>query len=103
MGFFPAATNQDKLKDKVNLSNSLFKLLEKDIPSYYFVLSVKPKITKSSSMEPQTSPVNPRGTMKQLNDKFTYNESNTLQQNVVEFSISLNASKNQIEHQKNLT
>ena len=54
-------------------------------------------------MEPQTSPVNPRGTMKQLNDKFTYNESNTLQQNVVEFSISLNASKNQIEHQKNLT
>ena len=64
---------------------------------------MKPKINKSSSMEPQTSPVNPRGTVKQLSNEFTYNESNTLQQNVVEFSISLNASKNQIEHQKNLT
>ena len=38
-----------------------------------------------------------------LGNKFTYSESNTLQQNVVEFARSLNVSKNQNEHLKNLT
>ena len=89
MDFSPAATNQEKLKDKENLTNSLFTLLEKDIPSSCFVLSMKSKITKNSSMEPQTSPVDPPETVKQLS-----NESNTLQQNVVEFTRSLNVSKN---------
>ena len=89
MDFSPAATNQEKLKDKENLTNSLFTLLEKDIPSSCFVLSMKWKITKNSSMEPQTSPVDPPETVKQLS-----NESNTLQQNVVEFTRSLNVSKN---------
>ena len=76
-------TNQEKLKDKENLSNSFFKFSEKDIPSSCFVLSIKSKITKSSSMKPQTSPVHPPKTVKRLSNKFTYNESNTLQQNVV--------------------
>ena len=96
-------TNQEKLKDKEFLSNKLFKLLEKDIPSSCFVLSMKSKINKSSSMEPQTSPVDPPETVKQLGNKFTFNESNTLQQNVVEFTRSLNIWKNQIEHLKNIT
>ena len=39
--FSPTVTNQKKLKDTENLSNSLFKLLEKDIPSSCFVLSMK--------------------------------------------------------------
>ena len=39
--FSPTVTNQEKLKDKENLSNSLFKLLKKDIPSSCFVLSMK--------------------------------------------------------------
>ena len=54
-------------------------------------------------MEPQTSPVDPPETVKQLGNKFTFNESNTLQQNVVEFTRSLNIWKNQIEHLKNIT
>ena len=94
MDFSPAATNQEKLKDKENLTNSLFTLLEKDIPSSCFVLSMKSKITKNSSMEPQTSPVDPPETVKQLSNKYIHNESNTLQQNVVEFTRSLNVSKN---------
>ena len=94
MDFPPAATNQEKLKDKENLTNSLFTLLEKDIPSSCFVLSMKWKITKNSSMEPQTSPVDPPETVKQLSNKYIHNESNTLQQNVVEFTRSLNVSKN---------
>ena len=78
--------------------------MEKDIPSSCFVLSMTSKVTvKNSSMEPQTPPVDSPGTVKQLSDKYTYNESNTLLQNVVEFTRSLNASKNQIEHLKNLT
>ena len=64
LDFSPAMTNQEKLKDKENLSNSLFKLLEKDIPSSCFVLSTKSKITKSSSMEPQTSSIDPPETGK---------------------------------------
>ena len=39
--FSPTVTNQEKLKDKENLSNSLFKLLKKDIPLSCFVLSMK--------------------------------------------------------------
>ena len=54
-------------------------------------------------MEPQTSPVDPPETVKQLGNTFTFNESNTLQQNVVEFTRSLNIWKNQIEHLKNIT
>ena len=54
-------------------------------------------------MKQQTSPVDPPETVKQLSNKYTYNESNTLLQNVVEFTRSLNVSKNQIEHLKNLT
>ena len=54
-------------------------------------------------MEPQTSHVDPPETVKQLSNKYTYNESNTLLQNVVEFTRSLNVSKNQIKHLKNLT
>ena len=54
-------------------------------------------------MEPQASPVDPTETVKQLRNKYTYNESNTLLQNVVEFTRSLNVSKNQSEHLKNLT
>ena len=73
-------TNQEKLRDKENLRNSLFTLLEKDIPSSCFVLSMKLKITKNSSMELQISPVDPPETMKQLRNKYTYNESNTLLQ-----------------------
>ena len=64
---------------------------------------MKSKITKNCSMESQTSPVDPPETVKQLSNKYTYNESNTLLQNVVEFTRSLNISKNQIEHLKNLT
>ena len=96
-------TNQEKLKNKENLRNSLFTLLENNILSSCFVLSMKSKITKNSSMEPETSPVDPPETVKQLSNKYTYNESNTLLQNVVEFTRSLNVSKNQIEHLKNLT
>ena len=59
LDFSPAVTNQEKLKDKENLRNNLFTLLGKDIPSSCFVLSMKSKITKNSSMEPQTSPVDP--------------------------------------------
>ena len=104
MDFSTAVTNQEKLKDKSNLRNSLFTILEKDIPSSCFVLSMKSKITvKNSSMEPQTPPVDPPETVKELSNKYAYNESNTLLENVVEFTRSLNVSKNQIEHLKNLT
>ena len=103
MDFSPAVTNQEKLKDKENFSNSIFKLLEKDIPSSCFVFSMKSKITKSSSMEPQTSPVHPPETVKRLSNKFTYYESNTLQQNLVWFTRSLNVSKNQTDHLENIT
>ena len=41
--------------------------------------------------------------MKQLSSKYTYNESNTLSQNVAEYTRSLNISKKQIAHLKNLT
>ena len=64
----------------------LHSLYEKDIPSSSFVLSVKSKITNNSSMEPQTSPVDPPETVKQLSNKYIPNESDTLQQNVVEFT-----------------
>ena len=47
LDFSPAVTNQEKLKDKENLRNSLFTLLEKDIPSSCFALSMKSKITKN--------------------------------------------------------
>ena len=77
--------------------------MEKDIPSSCFVLLMKYKITKNSSMKQQTSPVNPPETVKQLSNKYTYNELNPLLQNVVEFTKSLNVLKNQIEHLKNLT
>ena len=104
LDFYPAVTNQEKLKDKENLGNSLFTILEMDIPSSCFVLSIKSKITvKNSSVEPQTLPVDPPETVKQLSNKYTYNESNTLLQNLVEFIRSLNVPKNQIEHLKNLT
>ena len=63
---------------------------------------MKSKITNNYSMEPQTSPVDPPETVKQLSNKYIHNESDTLQQNVVEFTRSLNVSKNQIEHLKNL-
>ena len=53
-------------------------------------------------MEPQTSPVDPPETVKQLSNKYTYNESNTLLENVVEFTRPRNVSKNQIGHLKNL-
>ena len=49
-------------------------------------------------MAPQTSPADPPETVRQLSNKFTHNESNTPQQNVVKFTRSLNVSKNQIEH-----
>ena len=96
-------TNQGKLKDKENLRNSLFTRLEKDIPSSCFVLPMKSKITKNSSMEPQTSPVDPTETVKQLSNKYAYNESNIILQNAVEFTKSLNVLKNQTEHLKILT
>ena len=54
-------------------------------------------------MEPQTSPVDPPETVQQLSNKYTYSESNTLLQNVIEFTRSLNVLKNHIEHLKNLT
>ena len=54
-------------------------------------------------MDPQTSPFDPPKTVKQLSDKYTFNQSNTLLQNAVEFTKSLIDSKNQIEHLKNLT
>ena len=54
-------------------------------------------------MGPQTTLVDPPETLKQMSNNYTYNESNTLQQNVVEFTRSLNVSKNQTEHLKNLT
>ena len=103
LDFSPAVTNQEKLKDKENLRNSLFTLLEKDIPSSCFVLSMKSKITKNLWMDPQTSPFDQPETVKQLSDKCTFNYSNTLLQNAVEFTRSLIVSKNQIEHLKNLT
>ena len=65
---------------------------------------MKSKMTvKNSSMEPQTPPVDSPETVKQLSNTYTYNESNTLLRNVVEFTRSLNVSKNQTEHLKNLT
>ena len=66
---------------------------------------MKSKITiENSSMEPQKFPVDTPETVKQLCNKYTYNESNTLVQNVVfEFTRSPNVSKNQIEHLKPLT
>ena len=95
LDFSPALTNQEKLKKKENLRNSLFTILEKDILSSCFVLSMKSKITAENSLiEPQTSPVDPPETVKQLSNKYTYNESHTLLQNVVEFTRSLNFSKN---------
>ena len=36
-------------------------------------------------MEPQTTLVDPPYTLKQLSNNYTYNESNTPQENVVEF------------------
>ena len=68
--FSPAATNQEKLKDEESLRNSLFALSEKDIPLPCFVLSMKSR----------TSPADPLETVKQLSNKYTYNESNTLPQ-----------------------
>ena len=104
LDFSPAVTNQEKLKDKENLRNSLFTILGKDIPLPCFALSMKSKITvKNSSMEPQTPPVDPPETLTQLSNKYTYNKSNALLQNVVEFTRSLNVSKNQTEHLKKLT
>ena len=41
--------------------------------------------------------------MKHLSNKNAYNDSNTLQQNLVEFTRSLNLLKNRTEHLKNLT
>ena len=70
LDFSRAVTNQEKLKDKENLRNSLYTLLEKVIRSSCFVLSMKLKITKNSSMESQTSAVNPPETMKQLSNKY---------------------------------
>ena len=64
---------------------------------------MKTKIIKSSSMEPQASPVYPLETVKRLSNKFTYYESNTLQQNVVWFTRSLYVSKNQTDHLENIT
>ena len=64
---------------------------------------MKSKITKNPSMDPQTSPFDSPKTVKQLSDKYTFNQSNTLLQNAVEFTKSLIDSKNQIEHLKNLT
>ena len=61
---------------------------------------MKSKITKNFSMEPQTTPVDPPETVKKLSNKYTHNESNILQQNVIEFTRSLNVSKNQVEHPK---
>ena len=88
-------TNQEKLKEKENLRNRLFTILEKDVLSSCFVLSMKSKITvENFLMEPQTSPVDPPETVKQLSNKYIYNDSNTLLQNVVEFTKSLNFSKN---------
>ena len=88
-------TNQEKLKEKENLRNRLFTTLEKDVLSSCFVLSMKSKITvENFLMEPQTSPVDPPETVKQLSNKYIYNDSNTLLQNVVEFTKSLNFSKN---------
>ena len=82
--------NQEKLKDKKILKIVfLHSLLEKDIPWSCFFLSVKSKITNNYSMEPQTSPVDPPETVKQLSNKYIHNESDTLQQNVVEFTRSL--------------
>ena len=69
LGFSTAVTNQEKLMDKENLRNSLFTLLKKDIPLSCFALSAKSKITKNSSMEPQTFPVDPPETVKQLCSK----------------------------------
>ena len=63
---------------------------------------MRAKIAKNSSMEPQISPVDPPKTVKQLSNKCTYTELNTLL-NVVEFTRSLNVSKNQIEHLTFLT
>ena len=54
-------------------------------------------------MDPQTSPFDRPETVKQLSDKCTFDYSNTLLQNAVEFTRSLIVSKNQIEHLKNLT
>ena len=88
-------TNQEKLKEKENLRNRLFTILEKDVLSSCFVLSMKSKITvENFLMEPQTSPVDPPETVKQLSNKYIYNDSNTLLQNVVEFTKSLNFLKN---------
>ena len=41
LDFSPAVTNQEKLKDKENLRNSLFTILGKDIPLSCFALSMK--------------------------------------------------------------
>ena len=88
-------TNQEKLKEKENLRNRLFTILEKDFLSSCFALSMKSKITvENFLMEPQTSPVDPPETVKQLSNKYIYNDSNTLLQNVVELTKSLNFSKN---------
>ena len=99
LDFSPAVTSQEKLKDKENLRNSFFTLLEKDIPSSCFALSMKSKITKNPSMDPADSPE----TVKKLRNKCTFNESNTRLQNAIEFTRSVTVSKNQIEHLKNLT
>ena len=41
LDFSPAVKNQEKLKDKENLKNSLFTLLEKDISSSCFINEIK--------------------------------------------------------------
>ena len=72
LDFSPAVTNQEKLKDKENFRNSLFTLLEKDISSSCFILSLKSKITKNPSIEPKTSPVEPPETVKKLSNRYPY-------------------------------
>ena len=99
LDFSPTMTNQEKLKDRENLRNSLFTLLEEDITLSCFVLSMKSKTTaKNFPMEPQTFPLDPPETVKQLSNKYTYIESNTLLQNVVEFTRSLNVSKKHLRN-----
>ena len=99
MDFSPAVANQEKPKDKENLNNSLFKLSKKDIPSPVLFYQWNQKWLR----DPQWSHEHLQlihQKLKQLSNKFTYNESNTRQQNVVEFTRPLNVLKNQIEHPK---
>ena len=59
LDFFTTAANQEKLQDKKDLRNSLFPLLQEHISLSCFVLTVKSKITKNSSMKPQISLLDP--------------------------------------------